>query len=442
MTAWMLYAVLVGGLAAGAARALEALLWPHRRPTRWAWAGGLAFSALWPVPALLRVRWGGGGGILQAGPSLRVSVLEPLSAVADAGSRIAFLDRPLAVLWAGASGLLLVAAVVSWLRLRRARARWRREQVDGVSILVSRATGPALVGVLRPSVVLPAWCRNLEARHRRLILAHEEEHRRAGDLPLLCGGWAAVVAFPWNPALWFQLRRLRLAVEADCDRRVLRRFPGATREYFDLLITVAERLRFPVLQAGALLTEPLDTLERRIRMSTLPEPRAGLRRAALLGSLSALLLAVACLAPGPDDADSDPLATDAAQETGVAARSEEAGEAREERAAPATEDSGGPEFTPYTEKPEILNRAQVAEALVREYPPLLRDAGIGGTTLVWFFIDETGAVARTRLGQSSGHRELDAAALRVAQSVRFRPARNRGEPVSVWVALPITFTPR
>jgi outer membrane biosynthesis protein TonB len=36
----------------------------------------------------------------------------------------------------------------------------------------------------------------------------------------------------------------------------------------------------------------------------------------------------------------------------------------------------------------------VQRALERNYPPLLRDAGIGGTPVVWFFIDENGRVLK------------------------------------------------
>ena len=107
-----------------------------------------------------------------------------------------------------------------------------------------------------------------------------------------------------------------------------------------------------------------------------------------------------------------------------------------------TDISSAPVFIPYTVQPDITNRDEVARALEREYPPLLRDAGIGGTTLVWFFIDESGRVQNQQVNQSSGHQALDDAALRVAPVLRFTPALNRENPVAVWIALPITFTTR
>ncbi len=101
-----------------------------------------------------------------------------------------------------------------------------------------------------------------------------------------------------------------------------------------------------------------------------------------------------------------------------------------------------PVFTPMTVRPGIKNRAEVQRALEREYPALLRDAGIGGQVLVWFFINEEGLVRQTRIHKGSGHNALDDAALKVAEVIRFTPALNRDRQVPVWISLPITFTIR
>jgi periplasmic protein TonB len=107
-----------------------------------------------------------------------------------------------------------------------------------------------------------------------------------------------------------------------------------------------------------------------------------------------------------------------------------------------TDISAAPTFTPFTVRPDIRNRGELQRALEREYPPLLRDAGIGGTVQVWFFIDEEGAVQRTEVNVSSGHQALDDAALKVADIIEFSPALNRDKRVPVWISLPITFTTR
>ncbi len=103
---------------------------------------------------------------------------------------------------------------------------------------------------------------------------------------------------------------------------------------------------------------------------------------------------------------------------------------------------GAPTFTPYSVAPSILNRADIVRAMEREYPPLLRDAGIGGTVRVYFFIDENGRVQDRQIDESSGHQALDAAAMAVFDIYRFSPALNRDKAVPVWVSFSITFQVR
>jgi protein TonB len=108
----------------------------------------------------------------------------------------------------------------------------------------------------------------------------------------------------------------------------------------------------------------------------------------------------------------------------------------------ATDISAAPVFTPMTVRPEMRNRAEVTAALMREYPPILRDAGIEGRVVVWFFISEEGVVGDRRVSQSSGQAQFDEAALRVADIIQFTPALNRDQRVAVWIEVPITFQVR
>lgn len=101
--------------------------------------------------------------------------------------------------------------------------------------------------------------------------------------------------------------------------------------------------------------------------------------------------------------------------------------------------AAAPTFTPMTVRPRLLNAGELARLLVELYPRMLREAGIGGTVLVWFYIDERGRVVRTLIHESSGWDELDMAALKVADRMEFSPAYNRDEPVPVWVSVPVTF---
>jgi len=92
--------------------------------------------------------------------------------------------------------------------------------------------------------------------------------------------------------------------------------------------------------------------------------------------------------------------------------------------------------------PDLRNRNSVAQALVRHYPPQLRRHGIGGTTNVHFRVETDGRVTHKLITATSGYCELDIAAVNVAKVMRFEPALLDGEPVPVWVEVPIIFNSR
>lgn len=96
-------------------------------------------------------------------------------------------------------------------------------------------------------------------------------------------------------------------------------------------------------------------------------------------------------------------------------------------------------WVPWTVPPRLLNPEEVERALLRAYPTVLRDAGIGGSPVLFIRIDQRGAIEEVRVGESSGHESLDRAALQVADRMRFSPAQNRDQVVAVWLRLPVTF---
>ena len=75
----------------------------------------------------------------------------------------------------------------------------------------------------------------------------------------------------------------------------------------------------------------------------------------------------------------------------------------------------------------------------REYPPLLKAAGIGGSVTVLAHIDASGRVVEAEVAVSSGNEALDRAALAAVKRFRFTPALNRDRKVSVWVRQRIVF---
>jgi protein TonB len=87
----------------------------------------------------------------------------------------------------------------------------------------------------------------------------------------------------------------------------------------------------------------------------------------------------------------------------------------------------------------LTNPDEIRRELQENYPPLLRDAGIGGSATVWAYVDETGRITKLQLNQSSGYEALDQAAMRVAARLRFEPATEAGRVIATWTAIPISF---
>lgn len=103
--------------------------------------------------------------------------------------------------------------------------------------------------------------------------------------------------------------------------------------------------------------------------------------------------------------------------------------------------SAGPTFTPYDVPPELQNAKVVRAAMEDRYPADLKNDWKGGTAEVALYVCDRGTVRAAVLRKSSGHEELDAAALSVAQTMAFEPAKHKGNSVGVWVTYPITFKP-
>jgi hypothetical protein len=170
---------------------------------------------------------------------------------------------------------------------------------------VAPGAGPAVIGLLHPEIVVPAWLLQEPADHQRMVVLHEDEHIRGRD-PLLAGLCFALAALmPWNPVLWWLLRGMRWAAEVDCDSRVLRHDVPA-RAYGSLLIEMAGRT--PRFSLGVShLSESSAALKRRLQAMTARMPRWPRTRALALSALSALALVGACEARMPTAAEIDAL---------------------------------------------------------------------------------------------------------------------------------------
>ncbi|MBD0319872.1 MAG: M56 family metallopeptidase, partial [Gemmatimonadetes bacterium] len=344
-----------------------------------------------------------------------------IPAAASAPSLAERVEDALPTLWAGASLLLLGAIAAAAGVLRRRRRAWRKGQLANVPVLVSDGVGPAVVGFVRPAIVVPRWTLKWAEPMQLLVVAHESEHIRARDPLLVLAATAAAALVPWNPAVWWQLRRLRLAVEVDCDARTLR--SGAdVANYGDLLLRVGARGSGLALPAAA-FAEPRSFLERRIRAMTTRTPRNRAARAALFAALTLGVAAAGYALPAP----TRPALFGRFLPGEIHAR------------AVMTPADTTPvlDLSEVDVLPRLANGPEAARAIEQAYPRALKERGRGGMMMVDMVVRADGTPSLTI--PASDPTGFEVAAYTAARQFRFQPARKGGVPVAVRLSLPVSF---
>jgi len=444
ITLWMLSAIAFTAFLAVAAWWGERALRTAGKPTRGVWLFALAAGTTWPVlvPLLRRL------SPAPASATLGVAVLDAVHiAPGGATPAVAWLfvaDRVLLGLWIAGSLLLLVRYARVWRAVRTLRRTAESRRVDGVEVLVSRDIGPAVVGVRNAAVLLPRAILELDASVRALVLRHEEEHRRARDTWLLLALAVAVAAMPWNIALWWIAHRARLALEVDCDARVLAAGGSATR-YVQVLLLAAQRT------SAAPLTPMLVTsrthLERRIvaMQERIAQQMQGRRRTVRIAGATAacaVALAIASASPIAGQAPGTRLPdVTGNREATVALTSPVVGQAATIPSVDTTSKrkptvAKQPYFEFQVEKPAQL----AAGSPNPKYPSELKAANVSGVVLAQFVVDTLGrAEVSTFKVLKSDHELFTEAVKNTLPDLRFIPAEVGGRKVKQLVQQPFSF---
>ncbi|MEO7513978.1 MAG: M56 family metallopeptidase [Gemmatimonadaceae bacterium] len=323
---WMLYSLLVGALVMVAAAAAHDAQRAARRPVRGVWLAAMGLVVALTLLAPLRQAPVSNGVTLPAPMSSGVAsapaasttdlsawivgswraVVAPLRGVTNAAvtglSQVpAPLQRAVALGWLLAVVTAIGCFVFTYGRMRSRLLRWPVRRVDGIDARIAPHTGPAVMGIAPSQVVLPEWLLSRSPSERKLVVTHEAEHIRARDPLLLLAGCIAAALMPWNPALWYALSRLRLAIEIDCDQRVLR--SGVeTADYGSLLIDLsavhpARSLAMPAFSFHG------SSLEQRLVAMTSRPSRFARSRRALGVVLAVVAVMAACESRLPTSAE-------------------------------------------------------------------------------------------------------------------------------------------
>ncbi|MFT4197856.1 MAG: TonB family protein [Pseudoxanthomonas sp.] len=359
--------------------------------------GAVAAYALWAcvpiaacavlVPARVApVEWAAlAGGMAVAGVATPVALPAPAL-----GASLAL------ALWA-------LGAVLMALRLRGQQARFVRslgplsDLGEGVFVAAASHGLPATIGVLRPRIVLPAdFAQRYNGQERALILLHERQHIRRGDLAanlvaalLRCLHW-------FNPLVHYAARCHRLDQELACDQGVIARRPAARRRYGEAMLKAC--LDDAPLPLGA-RWPGRHPLQQRIAQLARAKPSRGQR------GLAAALVAACITCVG--------LASWAAQP-----------------ARPAQEVESGPPpappATPWHDPPP-------------QYPPEAARQHVEGEVMLLLDVAADGTVTMAKVEHAEPAGVFDQAAIEAAKKWKFTPTVRNGRAVPDRVRVPVSF---
>ena len=203
-------------------------------------------------------------------PAISEDAFEQIAAMPSAS--VPAVADALVALWLLGAVALLVRSTVSTRRLA-----------------ADPSIGPALVGVFRPRLVLPAdFETRFDAQERVLILAHEEVHRLSGHTVVNAFVEVARCANWFNPLVHLATHRLRTDQELACDATVIAAHPSERRAYAQALLKA--QLAPAFLPLGCVWTSRSGAhLRERIAMLG----RASLdRRSAVAGAVTIVVLSL------------------------------------------------------------------------------------------------------------------------------------------------------
>jgi len=275
MSADILAILARGTLAASAAIVIVLLL---RRPLRAAFGAEIAYSFWLLVPvatlaAFLPARRIFVSATTATQSSPAVAIAPPVEQAASPISTALPVFDPTPLLLC----IWLAGAMFGLLLIWRGQRNFLRNADEA---------GPAVVGVLRPRIVLPRdFDRRYTPEERELVIAHERAHLETLDAQINAAAAIARCLNWFNPLFHVAHAALRVDQELACDARVMARHGNAKRTYAEAMLktqlaaqTVPLGCQWPPLGA--------QPLKERITMLARPRPN----------SIRMVLGAAACVA--------------------------------------------------------------------------------------------------------------------------------------------------
>jgi beta-lactamase regulating signal transducer with metallopeptidase domain len=206
------------------------------------------------------------------------------AAQSQAITQNAELDSPLSrwlnaavIVWPLGAAIFLLVHIIGYLRFRRRLSEKNRAAREKEKAMLWRlcpkrspllyrnpaAVTPMLIGVFRPTIVLPD--RECDDTQLENILLHELTHLRRGDIAFKWLTMFAGALHWFNPLVYFARREISRACELACDEAVIGRLDrDGKQSYGDTLISVIAESRTPIGVLSTTMCEEKETLKERL----------------------------------------------------------------------------------------------------------------------------------------------------------------------------------
>ena len=380
----------------------------------WAMLPLAALAVLLPAPRTVVVAGAGAG---------QVETLLAMPVVPAAGSGWAAV---LCTVWV--IGAACSAFVLHWQQQRFVRALGPLQPLGDGCWQGADAPGlPALVGVLRPRIVLPArFHTDYSALEQALIVLHERTHLRRGD------AWINAAVALWRCVFWFNplfalaQRCLRADQEFSCDEAVIAQRGDARRSYASAMLKTS--LALAPLPVGC-HWQDIHPLKERIVMLKRPQQTLLQRRLAGFGATAAVVL-VSTVAWAAQPAR--PAAPEGGP--GKGRISAEFDAVAMEGAPPAGMPVSAPD--PQAPAPVAVQARSMSAPL---YPPQAFANNVSGKVVLEIEVGVDGKPTAIAVVESHPAGVFDASTVAAAWKWQFNPSIENGQPVAGKIRVPVQF---
>jgi len=358
--------------------------------------------------------------------------------------------------------ITLIMVATPLISLGRIRYRLRQAKlIDGSSYISNKnirvyktdcVTLPMTIGILSKRIYVPIMWDSWPQEHRKMAILHEMNHINRHDGLISGLQMVAQAVYFFHPLVWLLNRQIDEIREMACDEVAAQDWGNSTVKYSSFLVEVAENMVRSQVDCPTLngLLKKKKELLNRIQYLLEDKMRINHRSVRLLiPALTGLALLLSWNCQDNSISDSNKIAqSEFATQSAIAKNIEDTRTPEEidkmradlakTKAFYKSEPKNKVQFIPYDDPPVPFGGYAAIQANI-VYPKLAINAGIEGTVIVQAYVDETGTVDDAIILISSLDTGLDGAAIEAIEKTAFKPARQKGKPVGVWISIPINF---